>query len=371
MGYTVTVLEQKEKLGGEVCCTGIISPECLGSFNIDGSVVLGHANSARVYSPSGRLIRLWRKENQAYIVDRAAFDLSMANRARAAGAEYSLNCLVKDIEVKAERVVVEAVQNGSRLNTDARVVVIATGFGSRLIERLGLGRDGDFVIGGQAEVETRGIAEIEVYLGRAVAPDFFAWLVPINDKKALVGLLSRRSTSFYLRKLISSLKEQGKIVSGGLEPGYRGITLKPPKRTYGKRLIVVGDAAGQVKPTTCGGIYFGLLCAEIAACNLKRAMEKDDLSARGLAGYEREWKKKIGQELKICRWARKFYENLNDKQIDRIFNITRANGIDEALLKEDDLSFDWHGKAIMKLAGKKALSKVFNIRKFPVRIGVC
>jgi digeranylgeranylglycerophospholipid reductase len=369
MGYEVAVLEQKEKLGERVCCTGIISPECLNSFAIDNNVVLSQANSARLYSPSGKLIRLWRKENQVYIIDRAALDLSMANRARAAGADYSLNCLVKDIGVKSDRVVVEAVQNGSNLNTEARVVVIATGFGSHLVERLGLGRAGDFVIGAQAEVETRGIDEVEVYLGQEVAPGFFAWLVPVNQRKAMVGLLSRRNPEFYLRKLISSLTEQGKIVSDEVKPSYRVITLKPPKRTYGKRLIVVGDAAGQVKPTTGGGVYFGLLCTEIAARNLNRALEKDDLSARGLAGYEREWKKKIGQELKICHWARKFYENLNDEQVNRIFDIIKANGIDEALLEEDDLSFDWHGKAIMRLAGKQALSKVFDVMKLSVKIG--
>jgi digeranylgeranylglycerophospholipid reductase len=369
MGYEVAVLEQKEKLGGRVCCTGIISPECLSSFTIDSSVVLSQANSARLYSPSGKLIRMWRKENQVYIIDRAALDLSMANRARAAGADYSLNCPVKDIEVKSDRVVVEAVQNGSSINTEARVVVIATGFGSRLIEELGLSRAGDFVIGAQAEVETRGIDEVEVYLGQEVAPGFFAWLVPVNQRKAMVGLLSHRSPDFYLRRLISSLTEQGKIVSGEVKPSYRGITLKPPRRTYGKRLIVVGDAAGQVKPTTGGGIYFGLLCAEIAARNINRALEKNDLSAGGLAGYEREWKKKIGKELKICHWARKFYENLNDEQVNRIFDIIKANGIEEALLEEDDLSFDWHGKAIMRLTGKTALSKVFDVMKLSVKIG--
>jgi digeranylgeranylglycerophospholipid reductase len=369
MGYGVAVLERKDRLGGKVCCTGIISPECLNSFAIDNSTVSSQANSARVYSPSGKLIRLWRPENQAYIIDRASLDLSMVNLARAAGADYSLNCLVEDIEVKSDRVVVAANKNGSNINIEARMVVIATGFGSGLVERLGFGRAGDFVIGAQAEVETSEIDEIEVYLGREVAPGFFAWLVPVNQKKAMVGLLSRRNPDFYLRKLISSLIEQGKIVSGEVKPGYRGITLKPPRKTYSQRLIIVGDAAGQVKPTTGGGIYFGLLCAEIAARNLNQALDKNDLSAKGLAGYEREWKKKIRSELKICYLARKLYENLKDEQVDRIFDIVRDNGIDETLLEEDNLSFDWHGRAIMRLARKQAMSKIFDIMKFSARIG--
>ena len=369
MGYKVAVLEQKERLGGRTCCAGIISPECLSSFAIDNSVVLRQVNSARIFSPSGRLMRLWRDEEQACIIDRAAFDLSMAEKAKDAGAAYTFNSLVRDIRVKGDRVVAEVARGGAGLKFEARVAVIATGFGSRLMARLGLGRAGDYVIGAQAEVETAGIDEIEVYLGWGVAPGFFGWLVPTAGKRALVGLLSRRKDSFYIRKLILSLKQQGKVVSVEAEPGYRGITLKPPQRTYCVRVIVVGDAAGQVKPITGGGIYFGLLSCEIAAHHLGRALADDDLSSRRLAGYEREWKKRLGQEIRIGYWARKLYEKLSDNKIDRIFDIIKNNGIDEALAKADDLSFDWHGQAILKLAGQTAMSGVLSMMRLPSGIG--
>ncbi|MEE9173415.1 MAG: NAD(P)/FAD-dependent oxidoreductase, partial [Thermoplasmata archaeon] len=81
---------------------------------------------------------------------------------------------------------------------------------------------------------------------------------------------------------------------------------------------MVGDAAGQVKPTTGGGIYYGLLCAEIAADTLNGALAGNDLSAENLAEYERRWKKKLGRELRVGYWARKLYERLSDGQIDRI-----------------------------------------------------
>ena len=147
------------------------------------------------------------------------------------------------------------------------------------------------------------------------------------------------------------------------------MTLGPLSRTYGERLLVGGDAAGQVKPTTGGGIYYGLMCADIAARNLGRALEKDNLSAKSLANYEREWKRKLGRELRICYWGRKLYEHLSDRQIDRIFDIIKTNGIDEALLKADDLSFDCHGKAILKLVRQKVLTRALAAMKIPFRIG--
>ena len=220
-------------------------------------------------------------------------------------------------------------------------------------------------MGAQAEVEIIGVDEVEIYFGREIAPGFFAWLVPTSPHRALVGLLSRHSPGLYLGKLMSSLLAQGKIVSPEVELSYGGISLKPLIRTYSNRMLVVGGAAGQVKPTTGGGIYYGLLSADMAANTLQRALETNDLSTRSLAEYERMWKAKLGRELRIGYWARKLYERLSDRQIDRIFGIIKSSGIDEALLKADDLSFDWHGEVVFRLIGHKAVSKVIKVMKIP------
>ena len=368
MGQKVMVLERKQRVGEQVCCTGIIGQECVNSFDIR-DVILRQVNSARLFSPSGNLLRLWREETQACILDRAAFDMDMATRAQGKGAEYILNSPVRDIAVGEDGVRVEVSRRGKGLNFEARAAVIASGFGSRLSERLGLGRVGDFAFGAQAEVETEGIDEVEVYFGRDIAPGFFAWLVPTSPRMARVGLLSRNNPGLYLRKLMASLMGCGKIVSSEAELSYGGIPLKPLSRTYGERLLVVGDAAGHVKPTSGGGIYYGLLCADIAADTLHQALKDGDLSAKRLAKYEQRWRKRLGRELKIGYWARKLFERLSDRQIDRIFEIVKANGIDKALLSAKDLSFDWHGKAILRLIGHQVVSRAIDVVKIPFRAG--
>lgn len=369
IGHQVMVLERKRRIGETVCCTGIIGQECVSSFAIEDNVILRSVNSAKLFSPSGNLLRLWREEPQACVLDRAAFDIAMANRAQGNGAEYLLDSQVSRIEVEDDRVKIEAIHRKAGLNFEARSVVIATGFGSKLAERLGLGNFGDYVIGGQTEVATTGVDEVEVYLGREIAPGFFGWLVPTSPRMARVGLLSRHNPELYLRKLLASLVAQGKIVSAEAKLSYGGIPLKPLSRTYGERLIVVGNAAGQVKPTNGGGIYYGLLCANIAADTLHQALQRDDLSAKSLAKYEREWRRKLGRELKIGYWARKLFERLSDNQIDRIFNIIKVNGIDEALLKARDLSFDWHSQAILTLLGRTVVSKALGVIKLPFQAG--
>jgi digeranylgeranylglycerophospholipid reductase len=368
-GHRVMVLERNRRIGDSVCCTGIISQECANAFAIADGVILRWVNSARLVSPSGNQLSLWREKPQACILDRVAFDVSLAERAQDAGAVYVLNSLVKDIAIAGDRVVVGASCQGKETEFQARAVVIASGFGSGLCQRLGLGRFGDFTIGAQAEVETVGIDEVEVYFGREMAPGFFAWLVPTMPPMARAGLMSRRTPGLYLKKWLDSLAAQGKIASAGVKLSCGGIPLKPLPRTCGERLLVIGDAAGQVKPTSAGGIYYGLLCADIAARTLHQALVDSDLSAKRLMRYERGWRKKLGRELRIGYWARKLFERLSDRQIDRIFEIAKANGIDEALLKAEELSFDWHSKAVLRLMGYQMISKAMNVMRLPFRTG--
>jgi geranylgeranyl reductase family protein len=370
MGYGVVVVEQKERLEEPVCCTGIISRECVNTFSIEESTIFRWVNSARLFSPSGKLLRLWRPEPQAAVIDRVALNVALARRAQEQGAEYVLGSRVHSVQVRDDLIGIEAVRQRERSRFEARVAVIATGFSPRFTNDLGFGAVRDFVMGAQAEVEADGVDEVEVYCGQEIAPAFFGWLVPTSPQKALVGLMSRRTPVPYLEKLLSSLVAEGRIRSEQVNVRIGGVPLRPLPRTYGQRMLVVGTAAGQVKPTTAGGIYFGLLSADIAADNLRRALEADDLSARSLAGYEHDWRRKLGREMRLGYRARRFYERLSDRQLDRIFDIIKSSGIDEALLRSDGLTFDWHGRVLTRLPGLiwgTAFSRAMARMKIPFR----
>ena len=365
-GHDVAVVEQKAALGDKICCAGIISPKCVDSFALGEDIILRRANSAKLFSPSGRLLKVWRTETQACIIDRAGLDASLAKQAQNKGVAYWLGSPATNIMVSDAGVKIETLRQGECLAFKAKALVVATGFGSSLPQQLGLGRAGDSVTGGQAEVAA-GVEEVEVYFGREVAPGFFGWLVPTSPGRALVGLLSRRNPELYLQKLLSSLEAEGKIASVETKPGYRGILLKPPARTCGDRWLVVGGAAGQVKPTTGGGIYYGLLCADIAVDSLHQALGRSDLSAKSLAGYEKGWRRRLGRELRTGYWARKLYEHMSDAQIDRAFDIIKSSGIDDALLKAEEVSFDWHGELILRLVGHQLLARAIGVAKIPFR----
>jgi len=363
MGYEVAVLEKTGEAGGKPCCTGIISLECVRSYAIDRRVIVREVNSARLFSPSGKSITVRRDEPQAAILDRTAFDLMMATRAQEAGAHYLFHSPATGLKVGHDRVRVEVSADGERLWYEAKAAVIASGFGSGLTEKAGLGGPSDFVAGAQVEVETP-VEEVEVFFGREVAPGFFGWLVPAAPGTARVGLLSRRSPGSYLRTLLDFLQSQGKITPREWNPAYGAVPLKPLKKTYGERLLAVGDAAGQVKPTTGGGIYFGLIAADNAAGALHQALQSNDLSARGLAGYERGWKHKLGRELQLGYWGRKAFERLSDSKMERLFDVMQKEHIAETLL-ESDVSFDWHSQAIMMLVARTGIGSVLGMLRLP------
>ena len=345
LGYKVLVFEEHEGIGEPVKCTGIIGAECLDRFPLFEGTVLRAVSSARLFSPSGREIRVWRDRVQAYVVDRAVFDQALAQKAQHEGARYLLGSRVKDIAALDDSVRIET----EGLETyEAKTAVIASGFGSNLPQKLGLGRVGDVVGGVQTEVGTDGQSEIEVYFDQGVAPGFFAWLVPASPNRALVGLFSRKNPGEHLSGLLVSLFHQGKVASPEGKIVYRGIPLRPLPKTCCERVIVVGDAAGQVKPTTGGGVYYSLLCAEVAADTLNQALSTGNFSESLFFGYQKAWREMIGRELRIGYLARRLYGRLTNRQIDFLFRIIESRGIHESLLRSAELSFEWHSDAILE-----------------------
>ncbi len=369
MGYRVIVLEKKAVFNESICCTGIVSQECVAAYQIPESVIYRRAQGASLYSPSGKIVTVNRETPQVAILNRPAFNALWAQRAQDAGAEFCYSSEIKNLKHGKNYVTLDVTQKSDVYSLHTRAVIVATGFGARLMNGLGLGAAADFVMGAQAEVDTKNVNEVEVYFGSRVARGFFGWLTPTAPNKALVGVLSRRHPPAYLRSLITRLADEGKIISRDAPFTYGGVPLRPLHRTYGDRLLVVGTAAGQVKPLTGGGIYFGLLCADIAAINLHRALAAGDLSPAKLAAYERAWKRKLGGELRTGYFARRIFELLNDSQLDSVFRVLNTSGLIADMEKSQELSFDWHAAIVTRILNQKVFLKVLKSLKPSFNLG--
>jgi digeranylgeranylglycerophospholipid reductase len=351
VGHNVAVFEEKSAPGVDVCCTGIISAECFDSLGVSPDVILTAANSARFFSPSGRCLRLQTGKVQAYVVHRLLLDEALASKAQFVGAQYFFSSSVIDIIPGKDSIQTETLRFGAREVFSARAVVLANGCRPRLPQKLGLGRIKSFLVGAQAEVAAKDLSEVEVYFGQDMAPGSFGWLVPTHvgtsRSKAYVGLLAPSHARSQLRKFLSNLFDHGRIASQEVEIRQKTLPAGTLPRTYGDRVLVIGDAAGHVKPTTGGGIYFGHLGARIAARVLDEAIRSDNLTAGQLARYQKCWKAKMGKELSRGRLARWLYAKLSDGQIERLFNMLKSSGTVEGLVRSGDFSFDWHSGLIL------------------------
>ena len=72
------------------------------------------------------------------------------------------------------------------------------------------------------------------------------------------------------------------------------------------------------------------------------------VSARALSEYEKRWKKLLARELRIDRWARRAFERLSDRRMERLFRMVQDSRATESLLNAPDFSFDWHSRLILR-----------------------
>ena len=359
LGYGVTVIDWRQHLGDKLC-TGIVGRECVQRFPLDNSLIYRNVKEATAIAPGGQVMDIARRDTQAHVVDRVAYVASFAEKARQAGARYLLGFRVTDISSNGEYASVTYTDEMERSTLKARALVLASGFGGDLTGQLGLGKVGDYVTGIQAEVLAPDLEQVHIYFGQKIAPGFFAWLVPTTGGKALVGLLCRKNGQIHLDELMVKLQMEGKITTVTKEPARWGVPLRPLGKTFGDRLLVVGDAAGQVKPTTGGGIYYAFLASDIAADALHTALRVGDLSAARLSVYEKEWKALLTRELEIGNSVRRFFEVAKDRQIDFLMHTIASNGIYKDLVNSKSLSFDWHSRAVLKLMGHPVISKALS-----------
>jgi flavin-dependent dehydrogenase len=217
-----------------------------------------------------------------------------------------------------------------------------------------------FLQSAQLETAFPEMPEVEVRFGRDVAPGGFAWLVPFKrdgQPYVKVGLMSESRSGERFSAFFSSLCARvGCEGEPGQVPRMKMLPLGPVRRTHADRVVAVGDAAGLVKPTTGGGIYYGLLSGSIAAEVLGESLQRDRLKESSLRRYETLWRRRLGAEIRIGLAFRRIAARLSDESIDALIELARVNGI--VPLLQESASFNWHRKAAIALLGHPSFRKI-------------
>jgi digeranylgeranylglycerophospholipid reductase len=336
-GFVVGLIDKKKRIGEGVICAGVIGKKAFHRYDLPVDSVVSEIDSISFFSPSGQRLEYEPKEVFAYVVDREILDRELFTKAKKIGVETHLKRRVNDISGVSR---FYSVRSGST-TCRAKAVVIATGVDCRLHAKAGLGLPRDYLYGSQIELPVaRAPSRIEVHIGRDFAPGSFGWLIPYRKNLARIGVLLARPGRTWLKKLVARrLDSEDRVDMKRIQ--LKRIAYGPISRSVHGGILAVGEAAGQVKTTTGGGIHYGLLCAEIAAEKITRALKH----GYSLSDYDVTWRSALAAELDIGTNLRSIAARLGDHDIDNLFTFVKQNRFWVELLVPR-IDFDFHSDVI-------------------------
>jgi digeranylgeranylglycerophospholipid reductase len=363
-GVNVTVFEEHAAIGSPSHCAGhlgIQSLRNLGLYPLPSGIVENTFSNANFYSSTGTKFSVRLARPVTCAVNRAFFDRYLAEKAKAASVRYCLGSRVRSLLVDngfVKGVNVEQKDMGEE-KVSAKIVVDAEGIASRILRQTGLpalSRD-RLVYAVETEVENVKNVELDavaVFLGKSYAPGFYAWLIPRLDGTAKVGLATKTGNpKDFLQRLM--LKHPVASKQLGLaritRMAFHPISLGGPiSQAYSNGFIAVGDAASQVKPTTGGGVVFGLTCARIAAQVVSEAIRRNDFSLDYLRLYQKRCGDAVGFDVNVMLRMRNFLDALSDERVDKALRFCATLGLDKMLQNVEEI--DFQGQTLLKVMKK-------------------
>ncbi len=335
-GFSVLVLEEGFEVGSPEHCGGLVSKNALNELGIEPSQKTfdSEIECAKIFSPEGKEITINSKRQKIIVINRRELDKQAARQARDNGAEISVKT---SFQKRTESGV--KTSNG---DIECKFFVDCRGV-SRLANK---DRDG-ILLTAQYEVYADWIkkGQVEVYFDQEKYPEFFAWIIPSGEGVGKIGVSGRGINT--VDRIDEFLKSKGSFST--IRKIFAPIWIKGPIKNFVEdTTLIVGDAAGQAKPTTAGGIFSCGMAGIFAGRAIAEALETGKVTS--LMDYEKQWKERFGKEFEKQNLARKILTRLDNGTVNKLFNSITPE-IEEEISNKDD--FDFHTSSILRLLGMK------------------
>ncbi len=331
-GKEVVLYESKEQIGVHEHCAGLLSIDGLERLklkNLPSDIIQNsEVKGAKIYSPTGQTISVSKNKPTAFVVNRAKFNQFLFHEALDKGASIETSSRVIGIERVRESIVLKLGKKATSTNIKCKIAILAEGRFPKLNYEVNLPSPSKNSIVFSSmyimkNVKDLDLEYVELYQDQKYAPGFFTWIIPIDENSAKVGLASSKvPASSYLNSFINkhpiASKKLTKAVidrkmSGAIPLGSF------IKKTYADNILIVGDAAGQTKPTTGGGVIFGGIAAGFAGEVASDAISAENYTSKYLSRYQKLWKQEFKLNLKVMRIVRSYIDTLTHKDLERLF----------------------------------------------------
>ncbi len=318
-GAKTLLIEEHSMIGSPVSCTGHISVKALRECELpeDGNFINKRIRGAYIYAPNNHSVRIDGNRTMTYVVERKIFDREIAKAAAHEGAEVLVDTAVQSLKKVPGGVTLNTMCEGNPRQITAKVAIGADGVKSKIARDAGLGRVPHVCTGIQVEAnyEPQDPAFVELFLGHYYVPGYFAWAVPTAGDCCRIGLNADENAHMYLDRLLKEHEVVSKKARSAVDLIMGGIPVGTLKRATTDGVMIVGDAAGQVKPLTYGGIFMGAKCAKIAGEVGAKAASENNVTASRLMEYERRWKSEIGRDISFGLKFRDIYGRMSDADL--------------------------------------------------------
>lgn len=343
-GISVCVFEEHNEIGEPEKCDGLVSLNLLRRFGYQPSLgtIQDMIKRGVLHSPSGKELSFETGKMELAVLDRSLYDMQLYKTAEYRGADVRTGTRVK--KFRSQGALFEVITEKEAVNTG--FVVDATGPSSA--PRQGI------IPAAKYELEADWIddSSFHVFFDQRYFPGFFGWIISSGKKRAKIGAAGRGINPFYSLEYLLLGKEYTPIKKIG-SPIYVG----GPSYPFSEgKIVKVGESAGQVKPTTAGGISLAVASSVIAARWIAETIDSSNIML--LQNYQKDWIRMFGREMRLMLSTRKFFESLSNSDLNKFFSVAVERGMDKYIGNAD---FDFHISTVIRRIGIRNIVNIAGI----------
>jgi digeranylgeranylglycerophospholipid reductase len=343
-GLSVLVAEEHDEIGEPEKCDGLVSLRGLKRYGHPPrpDVVQNEIASGVIHSPLGKYFAINATALDVVVLDRSAYDKQVADEARANGAEIATGERVSGFLQTQDGVSVDVGQE----TVTAGYYVDATGPSSS--------HRGRILPAAKYELEGDWVRErvVEVFLDAERFPGFFAWVIPFGRHLAKVGAAGFGISPFKALDTFLADKPHN-VLRKVSAPIYIGGPV--PRFAVGRR-VLVGESAGQVKPTTAGGIMTSVVGAVMASHWVAESIRLGD--PEQLSNYQRDWEAHFLREMRVMLRLRRVFGRLSNPDLDALVATVATPKL---VLRLSQTDFDFHATALLGALGIQGLLRIAGV----------